>query len=703
MKREELLINLFEACNNRSSLTQLHCLIQKSGYILDSFFASKLNNLYAKYESLQTARKLFDETPYRTLYTWNSILGCYCRNKHYGETISLFSNLLSTEKPDHITIPIALRACAGLRALKFGKVIHGFVKKNDKINSDMFVGSALIELYSKCGLMGDALEVFEEYSQPDVVLWTTVVTGYEQNVDSGAALAFFARMMMTGHVTPDPITFVSVVSACTKLLNLKAGSSVHGVLIRKGFVSGLSLVNALLNLYAKTGSVNAAANLFRTMEEKDVISWASMISCYAHNGAADEALNLFNEMINESFEPNSVTIISVLQACEATCNLEDGKKIHEFAAQKGLELDILVSTALIDMYMHCSSPDEAVELFERMPKKDAVSWSALLCGCVQNGMAYKSMGIFCNMLSSEIQPDGVAMVKILTACSELGVLQQALCLHSYVLRGGFTNNTFVGASLVESYSKCGSLDNAIKVFEEINDRDVVIWSSMITGYGIHGQGREALELFDQMVKNSAVRPNKVTFLSVLSACSHAGLIKEGIEIFNTMVHEYHLIPDSNHCGIMVDLLGRTGELDKAIGIINQMPMPVGPHVWGALLGACRIHQDTEMGEFAAENLFKVESSHAGYYILLSNIYAVEGKWENVAKLRTLVKQKRLKRIFGQSAVEVRSEVHSFRAGDRFHPESEQIYGLLRKLEVKMKEEGYVPDVGILLDDAEEVL
>ncbi|XP_059644453.1 putative pentatricopeptide repeat-containing protein At3g01580 [Cornus florida] len=705
MKKRELIANLFEACNNGKSFTQLHSEIVKTGLIRDTFIATKLNEVYCKYTPLSSARKLFDETPHRTVHIWNSILKSYYRQKQYAETMILFSHMVSSEKPDNFTIPIAVKACAGLRAVEFGKMIHAFVKKNYMIDSNMFVGSALIELYTKCELMDDALRVFEdfEFSRPDTVLCTTMVSGYEQNGDPEEALAFFTRMVMVERLSPDPVTLVSVVSACTQLLDRKAGSSVHGFSIRRGFDTGLSLVNALLNFYAKTGSVNAAANLFKKMGRKDVISWSSMIACYAHNGAAPEALEIFKEMIDLGFEPNSVTTINVLRACELTCNLEEGKKIHELAAQKGFEMDVLVSTALIEMYMKCSSPKEAVDLFEQMPRKDVVSWISLLGGYVQNGMAYMAMGLFREMLSNEIQPDSIAMAKILTACSELGILQQAFCLHGYVVTCGFNNNNaFIRASLIELYSKCGSLGDAVKVFEGTSDRDIVIWSSMIAGYGIHGRGEEALQLFDRMVNISAVRPNNVTFLSVLSACSHAGLVREGIELFDMMVHEYQLNPDSKHYGIMVDLLGRTGELDKAMSIIDQMPVPAGPHVWGALLGACRIYQNIKMGELAASNLFQLHPNHAGYYILLSNIYAVDGKWDDAAKIRTLIKGKRLKKIFGQSVVEVKSEVHSFVASDRIHPDSEQIYGLLRNLEVKMREEGYVPDANFLLHETDAI-
>ena len=211
-----------------------------------------------------------------------------------------------------------------------------------------------------------------------------------------------------------------------------------------------------------------------------------------------------------------------------------------------------MSTALIDMLMKCFLPDKAIDLFERMPRKDVISWAALLCGYAQNRIAHKSMEVFCNMLSNEMQPDAVAMVKILAACSESGILQEAVCLHGYIIISGFNNNIFVGASLIELYSKCCSIDNATKVFEGIIRKDVVIWSAMIAGYGIHGQWEIFLQIFDQMAKIAIVMLNNVTFLSILSACSHAGLVEEGIEIFNMMSHEYQLGPESEHCGIWQD-------------------------------------------------------------------------------------------------------------------------------------------------------
>ncbi|XP_022935091.1 putative pentatricopeptide repeat-containing protein At3g01580 isoform X1 [Cucurbita moschata] len=707
MKSRDQLVKLFEKCKCSKNLAELQCYTLKIGLAHDTFFATKLSALHGKYTSLVQAHKVFEETPSKTVHLWNAILRSYCKEKQWGQTLYLFNDMvshgISNGKPDNFTIPIVLKACAGLQALKFGKTVHGFIKKNEKTDLDMFVGAALIELYSKCGKMHEALQVFLEFPQPDVVLWTSMITGYEQNGNPKKSVDFFSQMVMIEHVNPDPVTLVSLASACTQLSNSKLGSSIHGFITRRNLDYGLSLANSLLNLYVKTGSVKAAANLFEKMPIKDVISWSSLIACYAHNGAAAEALNLFNKMIDQKIKFNSVTVIGALQACAVECNLEEGKKIHELVIRKGLELDISVSTALIDMYMKCFSPEEALVVFEKMPKKDVVSWATLLSGYSVNGMSSKSMGTFNTMLLNNIKPDAVAIVKILASCSDLGILQQALCLHDYVVKSGFTDNVFVGASLIELYSKCGSTVNAMKVFEEMKVKDIVTWSAIIAGYGIQGQGREALKLFDKMRETSEVMANEVTFLSLLSACSHAGLIEEGIKIFNMMLNEYRIEPNMEHYGIIVDLLGRTGELNRALNFVQKMPIPAGPHVWGALLGAACIHHKSDLGEIAANNLFKLDPNHAGYYILLSNIYAVENNWENVGKLRNMIKEKGLKKILGQSVIEAGSEVHSFVADDRLHPKSDQIYRLLRNLNVNMRDEGYSSNSKTYLQGIEEIV
>lgn len=692
-------MKLLETCCSKLSISQLHSQCLKAGLVHDSFIVTKLNVLYARYASIHHAHKLFQETPRRTVYLWNALLRSYCFEGEWVETLSLFrqmnnvSSVSIEERPDNYSVSIALKSCAGLRKLLLGKVIHGFLKKV-RIDGDMFVGSALIDLYTKCGQMNDAVKVFMEYPKPDVVLWTSIISGYEQSGSPELALAFFSRMVVSEKVSPDPVTLVSVASACAQLSNFKLGRSVHGFVKRKGLDNKLCLANSLLHLYGKTGSIKNASNLFREMSDKDIISWSTMVACYADNGAETDVLDLFNEMLDKRIKPNWVTVVSVLRACACISNLEEGMKIHELAVNYGFEMETTVSTALMDMYMKCFSPEKAVDLFNRMPKKDVIAWAVLFSGYADNGMVHESMWVFRNMLSSGTRPDAIALVKILTTVSELGILQQAVCLHAFVIKNGFENNQFIGASLIEVYAKCSSIEDANKVFKGMTYKDVVTWSSIIAAYGFHGQGEEALKLFYQMANHSDTKPNNVTFISILSACSHSGLIKEGINMFDIMVNKYKLKPNSEHYAIMVDLLGRMGELDMALDVINNMPMQAGPDIWGALLGACRIHQNIKMGEVAAKNLFSLDPNHAGYYILLSNIYSVDENWHSATKLRRLVKEKRLNKIVGQSMVELKNEVRSFIAGDRIHDESDHIYEILTKLHAKMREEAFDPQVQI---------
>ncbi|XP_051114608.1 putative pentatricopeptide repeat-containing protein At3g01580 [Andrographis paniculata] len=686
MVSRESLVKLFESCRRGKCLSQLHSVTIRAGLTDDILVASKLAELYSKYTSFHNACKVFAEIPQRSGHVWSSILRCYLEEKRYKEILLIFTHMFPNQKPDACATRVALQACAETKAFGLGKTIHGFVKKKSNFSSNLFIGACLIKMYSKFGEMDDALCVFREYSNPDKVLWTAAIAGCKLNGAPAMAIELFARMVRTKEVgvVPDSITLSSVVSACTQTSDLRSGRSVHGYMIRTGMdYDGLSLSNSLLSLYGKTGSARSAAKLFEKMEAKDVISWGSMVACYAHHGNALEALDLFDDMVAKGIELNAVVLISALQACEATCDVERGRRIHKLAVREGLEFDILVATALIDMYMSCCVPDDAIQVFNRMSEIDAVCFSALLHGCVRNGRAYKSLVVFRDMLANDFRPDVFDAVKVLTACSEVGVLQQTSCVHGFTLKGSLSNDPHIIVSLIESYSKCGSLGDAIVVFEHKIDRDVVTWSSMVAAYGLHGKGLEALELFRQMIEHSSVTPNDVSFVSILSACSHAGLVRQGIDIYNLMVKDYKLQPNTKHYAIVVDLLGRAGELDKAMAFIAQMPGPVDANVWGALLNACRIYHNTEMGEFVAKKLLESDPCEVSHYILLSSMYAADKNWVDAAQVRNKVRHKELKVVSGQSVVEIRDRICTFVANDRSHQDFVQIHEMLTLLEEKM--------------------
>ncbi|KAF3793353.1 putative pentatricopeptide repeat-containing protein [Nymphaea thermarum] len=679
-----------QACKDGNSIHQLHSLLHKTGLAAGSdFYRTKLVSLYGSLGEMKSARKMFDEKPQRNVYLWNAMLRSYCKEKLWDETLNLFWEMkrLGIET-DNYTVPLALKACGGLSALKIAKQIHGSIV-GTVMEGDMFVGAALIDVYSKCEAMENAYLVFTRYPQPDVVLWTSMVSGYQQNNGGKEAVEFFSRMLLAG-ISPDTITLISVLSACNQLGSIQGGRCCHCYIIRRGLDWNLSLSNALLHLYSKLGVIDVASRIFNRMQNRDVISWSSMIGGYVQNQQAKEALNAYKKMLNRGVEPNHVTVVSALQACAAASALEEGKRIHELTVRKGFEMETSVSTALLDMYMKCSHIDEALELFSRMPNKDVVAWAALISGYALNGLSDKSLGVFHNMLLANTLPDAVTIVKVLSSCAQSGNLQQALCLHGYLIRSGFDQKVFVGASLIDLYSKCGSLANAAEVFRHLEEKDVVAWSSIIAGYGIHGLALESFQLFEQMLQ-TGLKPNHITFISVLSACSHGGRVDEAWKLFNSMVHEHKVIPRAEHYACMVDVLGRTGQLDKALEFINNMPVEANSQVWGALLGACRIHGDIDLAELAASKLFHLDPNHRGYYVLLSNIYADGARWDGVANMRIIMKREKLTQVPGISSIEVGNNVYSFLAGDRLHQESKEIYNLVKRLGVMMKEEGYIPN------------
>jgi len=571
-----------------------------------------------------------------------------------------------------------------LPSLAHGRAVHAVAVRSCAASEDAFVAAAVVQMYARCGDMAGAVNAYGVLEKPDVVLLTSVVTGYEQNGLAMEAMEFFARNVVGQGVAVTPVTLVSVISAAAQLGDAWNGRASHAYLVRNSLGYNLALVNAVLGFYVKIGDVQTARRLFEGMVDRDVVTWSSMIKGYVRSGDAHEALRMYKGMVHAGLQPNSVTLVSILQACALAVDVEEGKSIHHIAVNMGCELEVGVATALVDMYMKCSCHEEAMHLFHQMPRKDVVAWGAVISGLTQNGLPDESIQMFKCMLLDDHAPDAVTMVKVLNACSDSGVGRQATCLHGYLVRSGFDNKMFVVDALLDLYSKCGNLDSAVRVFDSTTEKDVVLWSSMIAGYGAHGLGQEAVALYQKMI-GSSIKPNSVTFVSVLSACSHSGMVQEGRQIFDSMTRVYGVMPNPEHQSAMVDLLGRAGELQEAIKFIQEMDGRAVADTWCALLAACREH-NTEMSEAVAENLIKLDPDHVGYYNLLTNIYAFDEKWESVKETRDTVQGRGLHKVPGYSAVEINNAVHTFTAGERSHQDHENICTLLCDLSRKLRGE-----------------
>ncbi|KAG2653350.1 hypothetical protein PVAP13_1NG451100 [Panicum virgatum] len=657
----------------------LHAHLLRSGLLHSSYhLAAHVLESYTP----GLARDLFDEIPCPTPRLANALLRAHLRARQWRAAIRLVPRLRMC--PDGFTFPLLLRACAMLLSLAHGRAVHAVAVRSCAASEDAFVAAAVVQMYARCGDMAGAVNAYGVLEKPDVVLLTSVVTGYEQNGLAMEAMEFFARNVVGQGVAVTPVMLVSVISAAAQLGDAWNGRASHAYLVRNSLGYNLALVNAVLGFYVKIGDVQTARRLFEGMVDRDVVTWSSMIKGYVRSGDAHEALRMYKGTVHAGLQPNSVTLVSILQACALAVYVEEGKSIHHIAVNMGCELEVGVATALVDMYMKCSCHEEAMHLFHQMPMKDVVAWGAVISGLTQNGLPDESIQMFKCMLLDDHAPDAVTMVKVLNACSDSGVDRQATCLHGYLVRSGFDNKMFVADALLDLYSKCGNLDSAVRVFDSTTEKDVVLWSSMIAGYGAHGLGQEAVALYQKMI-GSSIKPNSVTFVSVLSACSHSGMVQEGRQIFDSMTRVYGVMPNPEHQSAMVDLLGRAGELQEAIKFIQEMDGRAVADTWCALLAACREH-NTEMSEAVAENLIKLDPDHVGYYNLLTNIYAFGEKWESVKETRDTVQGRGLHKVPGYSAVEINNAVHTFTAGERSHQDHENICTLLCDLSRKLRGE-----------------
>eukprot|EP01018_Ginkgo_biloba_P030314 Gb_23082 [translate_table: standard] len=474
----------------------------------------------------------------------------------------------------------------------------------------------------------------------------------------------------------------------------------HAHMLMNGLEQDVFLGTKLVSMYAMCGSLGNARLVFDNILKPDVFLWNVMIRAYAKNNPCDEALAVFQRMQWVGIKPDNYTFPFVLKACAGLSALQQGKEIHDQIVRSGFEADVFVRNALIDMYAKCGSVEVARQLFDKMSERDVVSWNAMIAGYSQNGYANEALAVFHQMQLEDVKPNSVTMLGVLPACGHLAALQHGKWIHGSIIRSGFESYVFVTSALMDMYAKCGSLEAARQLFDKMCNRDVVAWNAIIMGYGTHGNFEEAITLFYQM-REAGIKPDHVTFTAILSACRHVGLVDEGWLYFNQMSQHYGIAPTVEHYTCMVDLLGRAGCLSEAHDLIRKMPVEPDGAVWGALLGACRMHCNIELGKIAAENLLVLDPENPGFWVLLSNIYAEAGRWDDVAKWRTKMKDRGLKKRPGCSWIEVNSKVHAFLVGDKLHPQSERINSMLEALAGQMKEAGYAPDTCFALHDVED--
>ncbi|KAK9273821.1 hypothetical protein L1049_018632 [Liquidambar formosana] len=440
--------------------------------------------------------------------------------------------------------------------------------------------------------------------------------------------------------------------------------------------------------------------MLETTEVDDVVSWNSMIGGCARQGFEEEALSLFKKMHARNMKIDDFTYPSVLNSFTSIMDMKNARSVHSLIVKTGFEAYKPVGNALVDMYAKQGNLHCAFEVFNKMPDRDVISWTSLVTGYAHNGSHEEALKLFCHMRIAGVYLDQFVTASILSACAELTVLEFGQQVHANFVKSGLRSSLSVDNSLVTMYAKCGCIEDANRVFDTMQLRDVVTWTALIVGYAQNGKGRDSIRFYDEMIA-SGMKPDFITFIGLLFACSHAGLVENGRHYFESMDKVYGIKPGPEHYACMIDLLGRSGKLAEAKDLLNQMVVEPDATIWKALLAACRVYGNIELGERAASNLFELEPMNAVPYVLLSNIYSASGKWEDAARIRRLMKSRGISKEPGCSWIEMNSKVHRFMSEDRSHPRTTEIYLKADEIIILIKKAGYVPDMNFALHDMDE--
>jgi pentatricopeptide repeat protein len=669
--------SLLQLCANTKALEDgkrihAHMLLNSTNVHENVNLSTKLVNMYAKCGSLQNARLVFERIPKPNTFSWTAIIGGYARHGHCEKALELFTQMEQTGvKPDNFIIPCALRACAGLMHIELGKGIHGYVIRSG-FELDVFVAGGLVDMYAKCHQVEDARLVFDKMPQRDLISWSAMIAGYAQNRHSDEAFKLFSEMQLAG------------------------------------MVPNVTAWNAVIAGYVRAGHLENAVRLFQQMEvegvKPDVISWTLVIDGYVQSGRWEEAMELFGHMQLAGVKPDVITWNIMIAGYAQGGDYDQALKLFSQMQMAGIRPNLVTWNGMIVGYARNGYGDEALKLIAEMQsmgiQPDVITWNGMIAAYVQNGHGYEALKFFRQMQLAHIKPNSITITSLLPACTPIAALEQGQEIHCYAVRFGFESDLFVMNALIDMYAKCGNLEDACQVFKKSSQRDVVSWNAILVGHAIHGHIDDALNLFNQM-QQEGMNPDHVTFVGLLSACDNAGRVNEGWQYFNSMCHEFHLIPHVEHYACMVNLLGRAGNLDEAYALIKEMSFEPNATLLGILLGACRSHHNVELGEHIARVLFELEPENVGNYVLMSNIYARAGRWADVAWVRNMMKDKELKKMPGCSWIVAKSRAHVFNAGDSSHPQIEQILTMLESLAGKIKQAGYVPDTKFVLHDVEE--
>lgn len=754
------LANLLQLCISKKALLAgkvLHARIFRLSLFSNTFLSNHLIELYSKCDGISAAHQVFCKIPQRNIYSWNAVLGAYCSHRNLRDAYRLFlqmperntvscntiistmartgfeqealdtfdSMMLEGLKPSHITFASIFSACGALSDAEFGKRSHGLVVKFG-LDRNLYVVNALLCMYTKCGLARDAIHVFRDIADPNEVTFTIMMGGLAQTNQIREALEM-CRLMLRNGIHIDSVSLSSILGVCSKggfeeigfygqnygFSPTVQGKAIHTLSIKLGFERDLHLSNSLLDMYAKSGDMNSAENIFSNLPQLSVVSWNIMIAGYGNKYESEKALEYLQRMQSHGFEPDDVTFINMLAACVksgdvstgrrifdsmpcpsltswnailsgyiqnaehkeavmlfrkmqfqclhpdrttlaiilSSCAemglLEAGKQVHACSQKFELYNDAYVASGLINVYSKCGAIEWAKRVFNKLHELDVVCWNSMIVGFSINSLDKEAFSLYKQMQEFGFMPSEYSYASILNSCARLSSLLQGQQIHAQITKDGYADDIFVGSSLIEMYCKCGGVDRARYFFDMMPFKNTVTWNAMIHGYAHNGCGDEAVSLYKDMIQ-SGENPDDITFVAVLTACSHSALVDEGVEIFNSMKQKYGMAPMLDHYTCIIDCLGRAGRFYEVEVILDSMPYKDDPVVWEVVLSSCRIHANLNLAKRAAEELFRLDPQNSASYVLLANMYSSMGRWDDARHVRDMMSDKQVHKDPGYS-------------------------------------------------------
>ncbi|KAL6493447.1 hypothetical protein OROGR_032226 [Orobanche gracilis] len=542
----------------------------------------------------------------------------------------------------------ALRQCVETSNLRKATTLHAkLIKTSEAASDSLFIHNHLVNAYVKCGDVWNALEVFEEMPERNVVSWTVLIAGFVQRSFPDVAVSMFSDMHRSS-IRPNEFTFVSLLHACsfTDRLGLTCVFQVYALIVRLGFDSNVYLVNAFLTALIRHGRLNEAMMLFDGCFERDTISWNAIFDGFL-KFSCDDIPRFWHRMTSEAVKPDEFTFATVLTGMAELSNLEMGLQVHALVVKSGHGSERCLGNALVDMYLKTQRLNDGFKAFDEIPVKDVYSWTQIAAGCLSCGEPIDALKAFDEMRRSGVKPNKFTFATGFNACANIASLDEGLKIQGLMIKLGDDIDVCVDNALLDMYAKCGSMDGALRVFRSMSERSVVSWTTMIMGFSQNGRSEEALEIFEEM-RMGKQEPNYITFICVLYACNQGGYVEKGLEYFSSMRSEYGIDPGEDHYACVVSLLGRAGRIKEAEKMIMEMPFDPSVVIWQTLLDACRMHGDVGTAKNAAKQAFDIDENDPSTYVLLSNMFADFENWNSVGNVRDWIRNRDIKKMPGSS-------------------------------------------------------